>query len=806
MFIIDMKKILLMLLLTFSLVLIGCSEEQNPIDSEINNPIEDENNNPIDEEKDPNENKPIEIEIKNGTEVAKILLAQQRLDSNVLKNKDSIFTVGKEAFNTIIEKTRFYNRKYAGRPNETYTEVDGDTYKWYNDVDYSNFVSFFESYAEGIEESARRGAELIDYTKTYIRVVNQWVKQFDNEYLLIVNENSEVIINRYLDIEVNICKRYTDESGNNVYEMLYIDKNYITRMKYIPGLVYEYVTKPREENSYTHYLLADNQKGYWQVLSTGGIYTDIINGEKYEHNSMTYLVMKEEATYILNYLIDQNNYSYIYNIQVVSSDGKCDLLSMSLNQIELFNTGIKGLDHLEIVAPEDKVGDFVPNSEQELYVYEQENWSPTLGDYKIYSTSGHKSATAVCENGLTFTEGDTFLDGKVVTNRIDVNYVAGCDSYGRIPFITTANSLDEQLEILKELMDVTGFTFRRDYDTVISCLKYAIKDAENFSKYYTLNGKHINDLENIRKALEIEDLKFDDLNNIYNQVKDLTSIDIEDQETYNANIHFSKIEILEKDIINEEFKIIVNNIKVKVDDTLLFVDEKEYLIVFGLLIDDNIISLINEEDSKFKYTKGEEFILSQTKEIELPILELGTYTLVCYVATVYEGIRITEYQKLVVEVNEATKNEFGLMNTITNNEDGNLVIISKVDYNIYIQISDNLDYQQLENLLAQNAYDHGMILDTVIEYFDGTNWVVLNNDTTEEETVEETIEGEVTTEETPQDESKTNEETTDEVVDDNNESLDSETKYLEKGIYRMKYIANVASEDTNDYYIYITLE
>ena len=142
------------------------------------------------------------------------------------------------------------------------------------------------------------------------------------------------------------------------------------------------------------------------------------------------------------------------------------------------------------------------------------------------------------------------------------------------------------------------------------------------------------------------------------------------------------------------------------------------------------------------------------------------------------------------------------MNTITNNEDGNLVIISKVDYNIYIQISDNLDYQQLENLLAQNAYDYGMILDTVIEYFDGTNWVVLNNDTTEEET----IEGEVTTEETPQDESKTNEETTDEVVDDNKESLDSETKYLEKGIYRMKYIANVASEDTNDYYIYITLE
>ena len=772
-FIKDMKKLLLMLLLTLSLVLIGCKEEKDPIDGEINNPIEDE--------KDPY--KPLEIEIKNGTEVAKILLAQQRLDSNILKNKDSIFTVGKEDFNTIIDKTRFYNRRYAGRPNETYTEVDGDTYKWYNDVDYSNFVSFFESYADGIEESAKRGADLIDYTKTNIRVVNQWVKQGYQEYLLIVNENSEVIIKRYQGTDVSICKRYTDVSGNNVYEMLYIDKTYITRMKYIPGLVYEYVIKPREENSYTHYLLADNQKGYWQVLSTGGIYTDIINGEEFEHNSMTYLVMKEEATYMLNYLIDENNYSYIYNIQVVSSDGKCDLLSMSQNQIELFNTGIKGLDHLEIVVPRDKVGDFVPNSDQELYVYEQENWSPSLGNYKIYSTSGHMSATAVCENGLTFTEGDTFLDGKVITNRIDVNYVAGCDSYGRIPFITTANSLDEQLEILKELMDVTGFTFRRDYDTVISCLKYAIKDAENFSKYYTLNGKHINDLENIREALEIEDLKFDDLTNIYDQVKNLTPIDIEDQETYNASIYFSEIEILETDIINEEFKIIVNNIKVKVDDTLLFVDGEEYLIVFGLLVEDNIISFIDEESLKFKYVKGEEFILSQTREIEFPILSLGSYTLVCYVASSKEGIRITEYQKIVGEVNEATKNGDGFLNTITNNEEGNIIILSETDYNIYIQISEQLNYEQLENILAQNAYDYGMIGELIIEYFDGTNWIVL----------EKPISDGKTSEEVATEESEIKDSTIQEVIYTN-------------GQYRMKYIPNVSEEDTKEYYIYVTLE
>ena len=783
-----MKKFLLMLLLFFGLVLVGCGETPSE------KPSDEENK---EENKDPNQedNKPTEITIKNGTEVAKILLAQQRLDSSVFDDEDSIFNVGYKAFNNIIERTKFNNRKYSGRPNETYTEVDGDIYKWYNDVDYSNFISFFNSYAETIEHSAKRGVELIDYTKKYIRVVNKWVKQYNQEYLLIVTEDSEMIISRYDNQYIDICKRYTNEDGLSVYEMLQLSNEHMTRMKYIPGLVYEYSTKA--SNGYGHYLLADNHKGYWQVLSSNGMQSYQFEGNTIETNTMTYLVMKEEATYILDYTIESNGYSYLGNIRIVSSDGKSDLLSLSQNRIELFNTGVKGLNHLEIEASKDKVGDFDPNSDEKLYVYEQDNFDHIKGEYKIYSTSGWKSATAVCENGLSLTEGDVLLDEKVVVERIDVSYVAGCDSYGRIPFSTNATTLDEQFEILEELMKVTGLTFRRDYDTVISCLKYAIKDAQNFTKFFTINDYHITDLEDIKKAYEIEDNKFNDLLDTYNQVKDLKPIDIEDQETYNDNIYFSDIEILGGSITNDEFKVTINELKIKVKDTLLFVNDEEYMIVLGLLTSDEIITYISEEDLKTKYVKGEEFILTQTKEIQFDTLVTGEYVLVAYVALASEHIRITNYEKLQAEVIESVAQYIGYKNTIKNNQEGNLMIVSEVDYNIYVNVSGDYTYQDLENLLGQYAYDYGMIEDFIIEMNDNENWVLFEESSIEDDQpiIDDEIKEE-SSEEKQEGELSGNEET----------SKEEAIVFVEKGQYRMKYNSNAPEGVDNEYYIYVTIE
>ena len=812
-----MKKVFTLFLLIFCLIpfISGCgNENENPEQPSIIEPGGNENNKEEEKENNKEENKDnnnnnnnnnnnSQIEIKNGTEVAKILLAQDRLDESVLEKSGTLFTDGKKAMARIIDRTKQYLKRNTGRPNETYTEVDGDTYKWFNDVDYSNFMSFFESYAVNIESSAESSARLIDYTKKYIRVVNKWVKQYNNEYYLAVDENSEIIINRQGNYFINVCKRYTDENGNSVYEMLQKSDNVVTRMKYIPNLLYEFSMKHLEVLDSAQYLYADNSKGYWTILSSGPVrsYIDYQNQERENYNAEI-VVVKDEANYKMSYLIDEEGRSEINVIDIISSDSKTDLLSMSQDSIVLYNTGIKGLDHIEITAPKDKVGAYDPDSEEILYVYEQNNIDSEGNPYKIYSTSGHKSATAVLENGLTLTDGDKLLDGKVEVRRIDVSYVAECDSYGMIPLVTNSKSYEEQFHILEELLDLTGITFRRDYNDVINGIKYALKDVKSFSDYFTWNGYHLNDLTSVKEAINIEESKTEKLLAIYNEIKDTEVIDFEDQEKYNANIHFSDIEITNPGTItNEGFTISINNFSIKVKDTLLFVDKEMYKVVFALLNKEgNLISFLHEEDLTTQYIKGNEFETTQTKNIELGILEQGEYTLVAYVALASEGIRITKYQKVNAQIIEFSRNEQGFKNTIQSNENKELIIISEIDHNLYYEFEGDLPYDKLVEFMGQAAYDHGMIDELIIEMFDGENWVVVEPPKVEETNPEdETIipnEGDISSE-MQEEESSVDQEINEE------QNTEENIQMLEKGQYRMKYIV---AEEEQEAYVYVTIK
>ena len=742
-----MKKLFILFLLIFCLVpvITGCSGPQSG-DEDDNNQV---------------------LEVKNGTEVAKILLANERLDEKVLEQSGTLFTDGKKAMARIIDQTKQYLKRNAGRPNETYTEVDGDTIKWYNDVDYSNFMSFFESYAVNIEASAQRSADLIDYAKKYIRVVNKWVDEGFQEYFLVVNENSEIIINRDKDQFINLCKRYTDENGNSVYEMLQgKTTETLTRMKYIPNLLYEFVIQFGNDESSKMYLNADKSKGYWTIFCSNAIqgYTDS-DGKRIENFDPTLVALKDESNYKLNYHIDTNGKGEINVIDIISTDSKTDLISLGVNHMEFFNTGIKGLDHIEITAPKDKIGDFDPDSREKLYVYEQNNINDKGENYKIYSTSGYKSATAVLENGMTLTEEDVLLDGKVTVGRINVSYVAGCDSYGTIPLRTTAKNYDEQFEILEQFLKETGITFRRDFDDVINGLKYALKDVKSFGDYFTWNGYHLNDMDSVKKAIQLENEKTEQLKSLYNQVKDIEVIDIADQEKYNANIHFSNIIITNPGTItNNGFTVSIKDFSVKVEDTLLFVDQEMYKVVFALLNKEgNLISFLNEADLTTQYIKGNELVLTQTKDITIEMLEAGEYTLVAYVALASEGIRVTNYQKVSAEITEFARNEQGFKNTIKSNANKELVIISEIDYNLYYEFENQVSYKDLLEFMGQAAYDHGMIDELTIEMLDGENWIIVEGSSGEEN-----------------------------------------AKMLEQGQYRMKYIVN--SENQKEAYVFVTIK
>lgn len=730
-----------------------------------------------------------EVRVDNGTEAAKILLAQERLDSSVVKGSNGLFTKGKKAFSRIINETRKYSRNYAKRENETYTEIEGDVVKWYNDVDYSNFNSFFKSYADNIESTAESGSRLIDNTKKYIRVVDKWVNVHGMEYLLKVDENQETIFSRSANY-AEICRRSTDELGHDVYEMLFLSEETTTRMKYIPGLLYEFAISSGE---YTHYLFAENYKGYWTVNSTSGSTLDYLNDEYIDFSTM---ILKDEACYEFVTMTNANGISQPMNLTIISNDHKTDLLVIGNNYFELFNTGIKGLDYLKIEASEDERDEFYNDYEKDknTIVYEQTSTNSKGEEYTIYSTSGHKSATAVLDSGLEFTQGDKFLDGKLEVGRIDVSYVAGCDSYGRIPFATTATTLQENFELIKQFLQETGITFRRDLDEVINATTFAVSDVENHTKYYKWNGYSINDLQQVKLALQVEKDKTETLINEYNSLKNVEVIDISDQEAMNKNIYFADI-TLEKDMVvsNEGFEINLTEAEVKVTDTLLFVDKEQYSLVLALQNKEGTIFPIevdeNETITSTAFTKGQEFKTTQSLSVEIPVLDEGEYILVAYVATTLEGIRVTNPIAVKGTFTKASNIATGITQTISTNEDGNLLVTSTKTNDIYLEFSGTLTYDDMVNFLSENAYQYGSIGEVVLEKLVDGNWVVVEKPVTEEEV------------EDPSTKEDSQDQTSEQTQTENEEQIEKEEQIqeeLESGQYRMKYIVTIADEASEE--------
>ncbi len=278
-----------------------------------------------------------------GVDIAKVLLANERLDEDDLSG--DIFTSGKKAFNQIKEMTKKYS--YQSKNIKSAFNKNGTRYTWSDSPEYSNFLSYFYSYADSIEHNAEKGSQMIELAKTSVQTIDCWIKyDGNNQILLNVDKNSETIISRD-DEQYEICRRYQNEIGQNTFEMFISNSgtNYKSRMTYIPNLRYEYTSI---QNDTLLVIVANKDKGYWDIMSTS-------YNEQYDENSMTFsnFVMKDEAIYETTYTIEKNNgitNEILGDIKLVSSNGKCDMLSISNNQFSIFTTGINGLDSFYIDA------------------------------------------------------------------------------------------------------------------------------------------------------------------------------------------------------------------------------------------------------------------------------------------------------------------------------------------------------------------------------------------------------------------------------------------------------------------------
>ena len=665
------------------------------------------------------------VGLKDGTEAAKLLLANERLDVNDLRKDGNLFTKGKQAFNRVKEQTRKYSNRINDLEVKSKFNKNGNIYSWSDAPDYSNFLSFFNSYADNIEHSSEVGSKLIDSTKKNVRVVNKWIDigMFsEDEILLIVDENAETIFSR-TESQYEICRRYQNNEGSNVFEMAIenFDTNSISRMTYIPGQRYEYSSI---QDEHMLVIVADNDKGYWDIMSTS-----FHPGDNESYN-FTNLVMKDEAIYETSFGLYEGREQYS-GVEIVSSNNPSDILSYSEGSLTLFTTGMTGLDSFYIEAKDSEVWDLTENDHQ---------YPENHDDYKVFSvgeegdkqyfTQYSNSPTIKFTNGKEMNAGDSFYNDEIIVSSSMINPIGGLDFYGEINFRVNSSDIDKVFENLKKLANEFGFGLKGGIDVVYKSTKYAIEDSKNFSKYYIWNGYHINKEENIKKAIDIEKVNIEEFATLYNEVKDYEVIREGEQAKLDASIHFSDVEIIENGIVeNDNFNLTINNLKLNSLDTILYVVNDSYKVEIAVANEENgqfvnIMPLSSSNDVKV-FEGGKTFEATYNGSFEIPSLVEGEYTLVAYIATSEEGIRVTKPIALRGNINESILDFDGTINRLYN-DSNKIKISSSRTSNINISLSGEYTYESLYNELEAYAYKYGETTKDNIEVLNNNEWTKIN--------------------------------------------------------------------------------
>ena len=680
----------------------------------------------------------------------RLLLAEERLNTALLKNSGNVFEEGVAVMNALARKARAeggdpdkYKAETAtvralgtSRPNPekklkgTDGEVifdnehgggvvtfDGENYLFGDFVETSNSYDTFSATANHIALMAENAAELIDSIKKNVRIVDKWVL-IDGavEYYLHVGENEEILYERTL-YDYKICRRYINENGNNVYEFLTYDtgSGYTDRLTYIPGLRFETSRGVLEGGKFdrTDHLICDNTKGYWEAYWVGPHST---------HVNVSYMVMKDDICYDSFYdpALQKTNF-----LKIISADKTSDIFWYQGGEtdegVEL-DIHFSGFNNIKGVLV-DKIDMYDMGGE--------------IGEVPM--PVADSDMTLLLTNGRELREGDTFLDGKVevIAIRTTMTYP---DYTGELAIKIEAPTVTEKLEIFGEFLSEVGFTSRHSLNKVIPGVIRAFDELREITKYHVWNGLNQSTEEGVRAAIDIENERTAEFMKLYDAVKDAEIIDFSDKTAVELNAHFAEVSVgTHSDTSYSERTVSVGSLTLSVSDTLLFIDGQAYTVSFALASDAGLVHLDKKTGSgTASFAGGESFSVTvEDVMLNIPALAEGEYRLVAYIAT-DDGVRSSAYTAFEFDT-VATGADDIIEKTklvATKADDGGLVLTYTVTPDVYTELSckEALNYEELYTLIAGIACEHGIPEGTVPEMLtdaEGEVYTAMTGDETE---------------------------------------------------------------------------
>lgn len=634
-----------------------------------------------------------------GTNMAKLLLANRRLDSTMLDN-DNIFASGVQTFNTLAAKATSYGERVtillAQDDLVGSFRITGDTAEWSDFVEYNNSYSYFDNVTSIITDTAKRGADFIDEAKQAVTIVDCWLQSGDEKYYLAVDESSETIC-KVDESGLFICRRHTDEEGRAVYE-LYIEQKFVCeRVKYIPDERYELTQILTFNETQELYFVADHSKGYWETLCSDN------GGDPY---SETYTVMKDDICYAVDYNVTSQT---IDVLGIMSADTKTDICKIYRDDDEglVLTMQFSGFDGITKVT-----ANVVDINEHGQF-------------------TGESGIVIHLANGGTLTPGterDGVLLDRVYVDALADGYVGSCDIY------IGGGTNQERWGKFSSFLAQNGLTCRRDWNTVLDGVGAAEEDAKNLVKYFRWNGCSITDAEGVSAAVDVEKTRVAEMKKIYEDVKDKPVLKKHRNSAGLSNVNFAAITAYDsRDVVLDNGSIRVGTIRLSTDDMTLFEKNSSYVVALAIASDRSEDMVIIDKGAAVVYDGASSLtVTAGGMQFELPNLVEGSYKIVAFLATV-DGIRVSECHTIGFDsVMQEEIKTYGKNIRIASTEtDGvknvTLVYRAATDYVVDIQASAPLSYADFLEEVSTRVYVYGTPSDEGLEKLINGDYVAISS-------------------------------------------------------------------------------
>ena len=703
-----------------------------------------------------NNNNGENVEYLKGTEAAKLLLANTRINEGFADEE----ILELEAYNTALSSNVLYDDHSDDRVGINYYEkgfsLDETYAKWGDFVEVSSELQAMYATTINMSNDARLTAQLYADVKKNANITDTWLP-IGGKTMLKVSDTSETLLQVGLTQEdKRIYRRYINDEGKNEYEWASVDYESLKHQRYVGGSYYE--SFYRTNDGFLDWFVIDNSRGYWNCLRLSEFDYE---GDENDCYQITNSIVGDEICLEFTIRFYKNGKYELNSIDFIEPDLSTDILEIRFadnkpKYINVYGGSVSGIKNLITSASNLKYFDYVTGSQTPL--------PNSIYDVKLELDDGTiiDNNQQVVPDTVKYLYSTLDFDTNATYSDLSYKYIANIEFA-----IDNVSDIIDVVGAYEELLTYLNLTPKFNLQQLKENASLAEGFIDNFNEYYKWNGHSLNDyatIENIIKVIHPDIISnnvkiYDDNLN----APSLTKEELEELLKLNPNAKFGKVaSYYDGNVTLNNGVITVAGATATVNDFTYFDVDSNYKIHYGIakLSEDNNVSLtkvgsygniqlvsstnnlkfdevwllpLSSETEEKTLCKDANFVdgtpmnFTQNGSYELPdYLSSGNYVLVSYIAEAEEGIRVTEYTPVTFGLAEkqTITNELG--EYVAEKDDNGYLqfkATTYLDVNATIkEVKDSYVYSEVKEILYVTALTYGLPDDTaVLEVYDEVN-------------------------------------------------------------------------------------